>query len=157
LENKSYNNPISKALKKLQQKGNKHPKMNEVVSEMGVKTTPLNWNNSSKEAKKKGIYNPSKSTKKYPSTYYPILREFFYNNEFIQIEGCSKNRAIFSNGELYVVESITYGHAIYIFKNLVAAQLWAENKIDYIDARLLCFKRITHHEGWKKKMEQIKI
>lgn len=131
------------AIKHLEELGNLTPSLLDILTIMGKEVTPLEWSNVSKDVE--NLTPLSFKSQNHQTT--PRYGECFEENCGYKLVSASEKRMIFTNGKYYIVDSLFYGHALYIFPSLKTAKEWAENKISAETAMKKAIRRIIHVEG----------
>ena len=132
------------AIASLESQGISNPTVPEILTEMGFTVGEVvGWFDDSKGSKTdQGMFikRSRQDTPKYG--------ECFMDQRFYVISS-SKKRAIFTNGQIYIVDTPLYGHALYIFDDYNSALEWAENKIPFKEAKEKALLRVIHSKNWK--------
>lgn len=133
------------AISSLETQGIFDPTVPEILEQMGFKVgEEVAWFDDSKgcESNNRAIFMRRNKQD------LPKYRECFLDQRFYAISS-SKKRAIFTNGHVYVVDTPLYGHALYIFDDYNSALEWAENKINFKEAKEKALLRVVHSKNWK--------
>lgn len=132
------------AISSLETQGINNPTVPEILTEMGFTVGEV-----------VGWFDDSKGSETNQSLFIkgrrqdtPKYGECFMDQRFYVISS-SKKRAIFTNGQIYIVDSPLYGHALYIFDDYGSALKWAENKIPFKEAKEKALLRVVHSKNWK--------
>lgn len=142
------------AVMSLEKDGIFNPSTPDILERMGFDVMDVvGWFEGTKGVERSTNYQETIFRKEHAKNV-PKYRECFMNREFWCISS-SQKRAIFTDGKLYIVDSPFYGHALYVFRNPQPAFKWAENKTTSEEAKKDCLARITHHIGWREKVQKL--